>query len=120
MLKIHPNEIVIYYNPDLESHKRTIAHALSLSANIIALPYDKTPRTGSIWRIIFDKLHIHPKELLNKAESYYQEHLTGRDFDIEGWINVLIKNPQLVRVPIAMKGEQFIICESPTDIYKLI
>jgi len=120
MIKVHENEILIYYNPDIEGHRRTVAHALSVSANIISLPYDKTPRTSSIWRVIFKKLDVHPKDLLNKAETYYQEVLKGRDFDMDGWINVFTHNPQLIRVPIAIKGETFIICESPTDIYKIL
>lgn len=119
-MKTHRREIQIYYNPESSSDRRTIAHAQGLSIHIKTYSFDKTPSTGTSWQMILSSLDVHPKELLNKAHPYYQQHIRGRDFDRESWIKVLRYNPELIKAPIAIRGNRAIICTNPTDIYKLI
>ena len=70
-------------------------------------------------RQIIDRLDMHPKQMLNKAHPYYQANIRGSEFDDEDWLNVLLRNPQLFRAPIAIKGKRAVFCVSPTDVYKL-
>ena len=69
--------------------------------------------------MILRSLDVHPKDLLNKAHPYYQENIRGREFDEEDWLTVLAKNPELIKAPIAVRGRRAILCNNPTDIYKL-
>ena len=62
---------------------------------------------------------MHPKELMNKADPYYQTHLRGKDFSKENWIKVIEKNPELIKAPIAIRGHKAILCNSAPDVYKL-
>ena len=63
-------------------------------------------------------LGLRPKDILDKSQVYYQENLRGREFQDEDWLNVLINNPSLIRSPIAVRGEQAMMLDNPTDIYK--
>ena len=119
-MKTHRREIQIYYNPESSADRRTVAHAQGLSTHIKTYSFDKTPSTGTSWQQIISSLNVHPKELLNKAHPYYQQHIRGRDFDQESWIKVLRYNPELIKAPIAIRGSRAIVCTNPTDIYKLI
>ena len=115
----HESEILLYYNPESNSDRMTVAHALSLSRHIKAYAYHQSPSTGVSWQQILLALKKHPKELLNKAHPYYQQYVRGRDFDDEGWIKVLRHNPEIILAPIAVRGKQAVQCLTPTDIYKL-
>ncbi len=119
MLKLHPNEILIYYNPESSAGRKTVAHARSHNKNVSVRSFDKGPSTGTIWKRIVDKLEMHPKEMMNKAHPYYQENIRGREFTYEGWLKILAFNPDLIKAPIALRGDDAIMCHTPTDIYKL-
>ena len=70
--------------------------------------------------MILRALDAHPKELLNKAHPFYQRHIRGREFDKTSWLNVLARNPELIKAPIAIRGNRAVICTQPTDIYQLM
>jgi arsenate reductase len=119
-MKTHVREIMIYYNPESSSDRKTVAHAQSVSRHIKTYAFDRSPSTGTSWYQIIHALGKHPKELLNKAHPYYQQHIRGREFDDEAWINVIRYNPDILKAPIAVRGHRAIICSTPTDIYKLM
>jgi arsenate reductase len=115
----HHREILIYYHPESSSHRQTVAHAKALSPHIISYSFAQAPSTGTSWQQILHALNIDPKELLNKAHPYYQANIRGREFDEENWVKVIKNNPDLLKAPIAMRGNRAIMCHTPTDIYKL-
>ena len=119
-MKTHPREILVYYNPESSSDRKTVAHAQSMVPHVRSYAFGKAPSTSTSWQMIIKSLNLHPKELLNKAHPYYQKHIRGREFDEESWINVLRHNPDLIKAPIAIRGNRAILCTNPTDIYRLI
>ena len=119
-MKTHNREILIYYNPNSSSHRQTLAHARSVVPHVRSHPFGKTPSTAASWQTILKTLDCHPKVLLNKAHPYYQEHIRGREFDGESWLKILQYNPDLLKAPIAIRGKRVVLCQSPTDIYKLV
>lgn len=118
-MRTHSREILIYYNPESNSHRMTVAHAQGVVPHIQTYSFAQAPSTGTSWQQILEALGLHPKELLNKAHPYYQEHIRGRDFDEECWIKVIKNNPDLLKAPIAIRGSKAILCLTPTDIYRL-
>lgn len=118
-MKVHENEIVLYYNPESSSDRKTLAYAKSITPNVRSQAYNSGPATTTMLRQIIERLDMHPKQMLNKAHPYYQQNIRGSEFDDEDWLNVLVRNPQLFRAPIAIKGKRAVFCESPTDVYRL-
>ena len=119
-MKTHRREILIYYNPDSSSDRRTVAHAQGLTNHVKTFSYSQTPSTGMSWQRILKTLDVHPKDLMNKAHPYYQEHIRGREFDKESWLKVIRYNPELIKAPIAIRGNRAVLCKNPTDIYQLM
>jgi len=117
-MKVHENEIVLYYNPESSSDRKTLAYAKSITQHVRSHSFDSVPASTTMLRQIIDQLGMHPKEMLNKAHLTYQA-IRGSEFNDEDWLNVLLRNPQLFRAPIAIKGKRAVFCESPTDVYKL-
>lgn len=118
-MKKQENEILIYYDRNSSRAKKVLAYARAITPHVNEVEYHKTQFTATMWRQLLNRLSLEPKSLLNKANPYYQLNLRGRDFDDEGWLNILIKNPDLIKAPIVVKGDRAILCNSPTDILKL-
>lgn len=118
-MKTNKREILIYYDPSSSNGRKTVAHAQSLSSHVRTYSFDKAPSSSTSWRQILRALDLHPKELMNKAHPYYQANIRGREFDDEDWLNVIRYNPSLLRAPIAIRGEQAVLCTSATEIHKL-
>ncbi len=70
-------------------------------------------------RQVVKQLNLRPKDLLNRAHPYYQAHVRGRDLDMEGWLHVVVRNPQLWKAPVALLGDQAVLCEPASLIYTL-
>lgn len=118
-MKTHKREILIYYNPESSSDRKTVAHAQSVVPHVTTYAFGKTPSTTTSWHMILQALDMHPKEILNKANPYYQKHIRGKEFDEDSWCNILKYNSTLIKAPIAIRGHRAILCNNPTDIYKL-
>ncbi len=112
-------EMLLFYNPDLSSHRKTVAYAQSVCHFVKAYTFRDSHATDTNWCRILEALDIPPKELLNKADPYYQANLRGRDFDLIDWCHVLRKNPDLIKAPIAVRGDKAILCVNPKDILRL-
>jgi arsenate reductase len=118
-MRTNNREILIYYNPDSVSDRRMVAHAQGMCTYIRTFSHAKAPSTSTSWQMILRSLDVHPKDLLNKAHPYYQKNIRGREFNEEDWLTIIANNPDLIKAPIAVRGRRAILCNSPTDIYKL-
>lgn len=118
-MKTHNREIMIYYNPESSSDRKTVAYAQSVVPHIKSYAFEQAPSTGTSWQQILHAIGRDPKELLNKAHPYYRKHIRGCEFDEECWVKVFKNNPDIIKAPIAVRGDKAILCETPTDIYKL-
>jgi arsenate reductase len=118
-MKTNPREILIYYNPTSSSDRKTVAFAKSLTPYVRTYSHDQAHITTTEWHRILAKLDMEPKRLFNKSLPDYIDRIKGKEFDDEGWLNVLKKFPHLIKSPIAFRGNKAIFCKNPTDIYKL-
>ena len=118
-MRTNQREIMIYYNPESNSDRKTVAHAQGMSPHIKTYAHSKSPSTSTSWQMILKYLDVHPKDLLNKAHPYYQKNIRGKEFNEEDWVTVISNNPDLIKAPIAVRGRRAVICNNPTDIYKL-
>lgn len=116
---VSESEILLYLKSDCSKSKKVLAYAKSLSNNVNTVNLSKTKGTGTIWQSIMSKLDVSPKQLLDKSKPFYQENIRGRDFEDRDWTFLLMNNPELLRSPIAIKGDKAMILDNPTDIYKL-
>ncbi len=119
-MKTPEKELLLYYDPNSSVGKKTRAYAHSLTKHVRDVEIQKTRFTTTQWKQILNMLNLDPKKLLNKAHPYYQQHIRGRSFDEEGWLNILSNNPDIIRAPIVIKGNKAVLCDTPTDIYKLL
>lgn len=113
------DEIEIYHNPGCSKTKSAVAYAKSIVSNVVEYEYARHQTTATQWRTLLTKLDMAPRDLIDEQSEYYKEHLDGMDFDDAGWITVLIKDPQVIRGPIAVRGDRAIFLENAADIRQL-
>ncbi len=118
-MRTHLREILIFYNAESQRDRQTVLHAKSLVNHVKSFTYNNGLKTRRSWQEIIMALEIHPKELLNKAHPFYQEHIRGREFGLSKWLKVIAHNPDIIKAPIAIRGKRAILCITPTDIYQL-
>ncbi|MEN7551333.1 ArsC/Spx/MgsR family protein [Rapidithrix thailandica] len=118
-MKKHPYKIKVYYNNNSDLGKKTIAYAKSISNYVTGINYCSDSFTTTIWRDLLNRMQLTPKELLDKANPKYQATLRGHEFDDEGWLNIMMKNPDLIKAPIVVYGDQVKLCLKPSDILKM-
>lgn len=118
-MKTNPREILIYYNPESSSDRKTVAYARSLSRHVKSYSHNDAQVTTTGWKGLLKKMDVTPKKLFNKALPEYQSTLKGKELDEEGWLHVIKHNTHLLRSPIAVRGNKAILCDTPTDIYRL-
>ncbi|MCX2744363.1 glutaredoxin [Mangrovivirga sp. M17] len=118
-MQFHPNELMIIYDSATNSGKQTKAYAYSVSNHVNDVDYNRTRVSKLMWKEIINMLNIPPKRLLNKADPKYQEKVRGHAYTMEGWLNVLYNNPDLIRAPIVIRNKKAVLCEKPSDIFKL-
>ncbi len=114
-MKTQDNELLVYYDRNSSKAKKVLAYARTITRHVNEVEYLKTPLTSTMWRQLLEMLDMRPKDLLNRAHPFYQENIRGKDLDDEGWLNVLIRNPELIKAPIVVKGRRAILCNNPTD-----
>jgi arsenate reductase (glutaredoxin) len=110
------NNITLYHNPQCSKAKKAMAYAQSVAGMVMNMEFSKTGKTATQWRELLISLGKSPKEILDKSTQYYQQNLRGRNFPDEDWLNVIIKNPGLIRSPIAVKGNKVMLLDNPSDI----
>ncbi|GAA4835651.1 arsenate reductase family protein [Algivirga pacifica] len=113
------NIMEVFYHPGSSLHKQTVAYAKSMSSKVVTTSYGQDAFTTTIWKYLLKKLNKTPKELLNKSDPFYQKNIRGKEFDSEGWLNVLMKHPFLIRGPIVVWKNKARLVETPTDIMKM-
>ena len=118
-MQFHQNELFIYFDPNSSTGKKTRAYASSISKNVNALDSNKIKLTATLWKEIVNMLKLRPKDLMNRSHREYQEKIRGNTFTMTGWLEILAKNPQLLKAPIAIYHNKAIMCERPTDILSL-
>ncbi|SDK40699.1 arsenate reductase [Catalinimonas alkaloidigena] len=114
------DELVLLYNGDSSRGKKTLAYALTMTKRINRQEISSAMISTTVFRVMLDKLGLRPKDLMNRADPYYQACVRGRDFHDEEWLHLLRKRPDLLRAPIAMYRGKAVLCETPTDIFRLM
>lgn len=118
-MQFHPNELFLLYNPQSNSGKQTKAMAKDICSNINEIDALHEKLIPTYWKEVVTMLGISPAELLDKSHPDYASKVGENSYTMEGWLEVLARNPQLLKAPIAIYNKRAIFCEIPTDIMKL-
>lgn len=119
-MKLHPNELWLFFDCQSGEQKKTRALAHSITKYVNESNFKDGSISKMMWSEILEMLQLRPKDLLNRADPKYQAELAGHNFSDEDWLNILMNNPCLIKAPIAIMNNKAVLCTTPKDIYKLL
>lgn len=118
-MQFHPNELFLLYNPQSSAGKQTRVMALSINTHIHEVDALHEKLGPTYWKEVINMLGIEPKALLDKSHPDYRAKVAGNAYTMNGWLDVIMHNPQLLKAPIAIFNGKAVLCQKPTDVFKL-
>jgi arsenate reductase len=117
---LNSKELTLVYDSTTSEGRKALAFAYTLAPKVNKQDVSEVSLSSTFMRQVIKQLNLRPKDLLNRAHPYYQQHVRGREFNMEGWLEVLRHNPQLIKAPIALMGDKAVICEPASLINSLL
>jgi len=118
-MQFHPNEMFLLYNPNSNSGKKTKAMAMDICSHINEVDYINEKLGPTYWKEVITMLGVNPVELLDVNHADYKLKVGEQEYTMNGWLDVIMHNPHLIKNPIAIFAGKAIICHQPADILKL-
>ncbi|SHJ81445.1 Arsenate reductase, glutaredoxin family [Arenibacter nanhaiticus] len=112
-------QITLYYSSRSTRAKQTLAYAKAEGLPIQEIDILKTPLTGTQIVELADRLKIKVSDLVNQEHPSYYSHFQHHNFSTDDWIKMIRKNPEIMKQPIALRGNLTILIETPTDIIRI-
>ena len=112
-------QITLFYNSNSSRAKKTLAYAEAEGLEIHTIDILKTSITGTQIAELADRLGLEIKDLINQEHPSYKIKFEYHDLSSEDWIKMIKKNPEILKQPIALRGDKTILVETPTDIIKI-
>lgn len=118
-MQFHPNELFLLYNPQSTGGKQTKAMAMDICSHINEVDALHERLIPTYWKEVVTMLGMEPARLLDQSHPDYKSKVGNNTYTMDGWLEVLTHNPQLLRAPIAIYNGRAVFCERPTDVMKL-
>lgn len=114
------NDLILLYNGNNAKDRKTLAYAHTITSQINRQEVNSVRVSDTLFTIMMQELGINAKNIVNKADPYYQANYKGKDLDAQDWHSVLKNRPSLLRSPVALYKGKAVICDTPTDVLKIV
>ena len=112
-------QITLFYNSNSTRAKKTLAYARAEGLPILEIDITKNQLTGTQIAELAERLGLPIKDLVNQDHPSYKSHFIPHEFSSEDWIKMIRNHPDIMKQPIALRGDITILVETPTDIIKI-
>jgi len=112
-------QITLYFSSNSIRAKQTLAYAKAEGLPIEEIDILKNKLTGTQIVELADRLHLGVADLVNQEHPAYKKHFEHHNFSTDDWIKMIQHNPEIMKQPIALRGNMTILIETPTDIIKI-
>jgi arsenate reductase len=86
-----------------------------------AVNYYERPFTKAQLKGLLKKAGLSPKDILRTKEDIYKElGLAKKTLSDDGWLDLLVANPDLIQRPIVEKGEKAMLARPAESIKQLL
>ena len=112
-------QITLFYSSKSTRAKQTLVYAKAEGLPIQEIDILKNPPTGTQIAEIADRLGIKIADLVNQEHPAYKAKFDEHVLSSDDWIKMIRHNPDIMKQPIAIRGNITILVETPTDIIKI-
>ncbi|MGK7397210.1 MAG: arsenate reductase family protein [Candidatus Cyclobacteriaceae bacterium M3_2C_046] len=118
-MEFNDKEILLFYKPGVKKDKNTYNLAKQVSEHINDVDITKDPPTETHLKEIIMVLGVKAEDIIERDSDIYKKQYDKKEMDEENWIKAMIKNPDLIRTPIAFKGKRGFIIDTPSKVLDL-
>ncbi len=120
MLSKKDNLIYLYYHPDHLNSKKCIAIANANKATVQAIDTEKTRVSQTHWSEMADLLNISVTDFVDLEHDLVVSKFGSKpDIDEFSALKIIQNNPEVVKAPVAVRGQQAVFAKNSRDILKL-
>ena len=112
-------QITLFYDANSSIAKQTLAFAKAEGFAIREIDILKTPLTGTQIVELANDLKLKVKDFINQEHPAYISKFEPHELSTDDWLKMIQKNPEIMKQPIALRGDKIILVETPTDILKI-
>jgi len=112
-------QITLYYSSDSIRAKQALAYAKAEGLAIHEIDILKTPLTGTQITELASRLKLKVKDLINQEHPSYSSKFEPHELSTDDWIKMIQHNPEIMKQPIALHGDNTILVETPSDMIKI-
>ena len=115
------NEITLYYHSNNSLGKQALGYVNATDAKVNAVDISKTKITGTQWVGIAEKLNLSIDKLIQKDHpNFTKQYNKDSNLEENDWIKLLQKHPEIIVYPIAIRGDNYLQIQTPSDLLKLV
>lgn len=116
------NKITIYYHSGTSIGEQTRAYVQASEKKLHEVDIAKTNVTGTQWAELAEGLDKKIADLIDQNHPRFKEEYGKENIDLDehDWMRVLEKEPQVLRYPIIINGQEYLQIESAADFKKYI
>ncbi len=118
-MQFHPNELFLVYDPQSNVGKQTRAIARDICKHINEVDIVHERLSPTYWKEILNMAKVHPNDLLDHSHPDYKVKVSTNTYTMDGWLEVLVHEGQLIKYPIVIFNGCAVVCHTPTDIMKI-
>lgn len=111
--------ITIYCLSTSVRARQTLAYAKAEGWPIQEIDLLKTPLTGTQIMELAGRLNLEVSDLVNQEHPVYKRLYAPANLSSEDWIKMIHKHPEIMKQPIALRGNRTILVETPSDIVRI-
>lgn len=113
-------DIIIYHNPRCRKSRAGLDYLSAKKQAFQIRKYMSEHFTFDELDHLLSILDMHPLEIIRTKEEYYKQELKGKEFSRQDWIEILVRNPQLIKRPIVVNGNKAVLAEIPQNMDKIL
>ena len=100
----------IYHNTKCQKSRAGLQYLRSNNIEPEIVEYLKDqPFTEHSLKDMLKKLNLKPSEIIRTQEKEFTQNYKGKNFTDDQWIQLLVKNPKLIRRPIIVKENNAVL-----------
>lgn len=124
MAAIAKNErqLNFYYHSKTDLGKRALSYIQGSQNPIREIDISQTQVTATQWAELADGLDLAVEDLIDKEHPVFRESDSSgtSDLDEHDWLKYLVNSPEVLKYPIAVRGEDFLLVDEPFLLSKFL
>lgn len=110
------SRIKIYHNPRCRKSREGLKYLEAKGIQPDIIQYMNSPLSEEEVKGLLGMLNLKPIDLVRTQEEMYRKELRNKSLSDKEWVEILSKNPQLIKRPIVVKDHKAAMGDPPRNI----